>query len=248
MAAAPGAAADGAPPPTGGRGAFLVFEGADRAGKTTQCELLVDHLRARGLDVEFWRFPDRSTAIGGMINAYLTSQADIDDAAVHLLFSANRWEKRDALLQKLAAGTTLVVDRYAYSGVAFTAAKGVSGLDLAWCKAPDSGLPAPDVVFFLSLTPEQAQARGGYGEERYEKTAFQAAVLELFERLRDPSWHVVDAGRSVDEVQAELLEETDAVLARLAAAQAGGDPAPLRALWDGEAAVGKGAKQPLADL
>lgn len=43
---------------------------------------------------ELWRFPDRTTAIGKMINSYLTSQSEIDDAAVHLLFSANRWEKK----------------------------------------------------------------------------------------------------------------------------------------------------------
>ena len=80
---------------------------------------------------------------------------------------------RDELLRKLRAGTTLVVDRYAYSGVAFTAAKGAPGLDRAWCMAPDVGLPAPDAVFFLNLTVEQAAARGGYGEERYEKADFQ---------------------------------------------------------------------------
>jgi hypothetical protein len=47
---------------------------------------------------------------------------------------------RRQLLDALAAGTTLVVDRYAYSGVAFTAAKGVPALDLPWCKV---GSPAP---------------------------------------------------------------------------------------------------------
>lgn len=191
------------------RGAFIVFEGADRAGKSTQCQQLVAHLNASGVAAELWNFPDRTTAIGKMINAYLTSQADINDAAVHLLFSANRWEKRcvlaaaavvcrlgagaaptiaalcshsklytppacsDELLRKLAAGTTLVVDRYAYSGVAFTAAKGAPGLDRAWCQAPDVGLPAPDAVFFLDLSVEAAAARGGYGEERYEKAEFQ---------------------------------------------------------------------------
>ena len=46
------------------------------------------------VQTELWRFPDRTTAIGKMINSYLTSQSEIDDAAVHLLFSANRWEKR----------------------------------------------------------------------------------------------------------------------------------------------------------
>jgi len=82
-------------------------------------------------------------------------------------------QRREELLRKLRAGTTLVVDRYAYSGVAFTAAKGLPGLDRQWCMAPDVGLPAPDAVFFLDLSVEAAAARGGYGEERYEKADFQ---------------------------------------------------------------------------
>lgn len=46
------------------------------------------------VEAELWRFPDRTTAIGQMIDAYLTCKAEADDAAMHLLFSANRWEKR----------------------------------------------------------------------------------------------------------------------------------------------------------
>lgn len=47
-------------------------------------------------NVELWRFPDRTTQIGQMINAYLKGDTETDDAAMHLLFSANRWEKRCA--------------------------------------------------------------------------------------------------------------------------------------------------------
>lgn len=50
-----------------------------------------------------------------------------------------RWEKRRALVDALRAGKTLVIDRYAFSGVAYTAAKALPGLDLDWCKAPDAG-------------------------------------------------------------------------------------------------------------
>jgi len=207
------------------RGAFIVFEGADRAGKTTQCQMLVEHLQAQGVDAELWRFPDRTTAVGKMINSYLTSQSDIDDAAVHLLFSANRWEKREALLAKLRAGTTLIVDRYAYSGVAFTAAKGTPGLDVAWCKAPDAGLPAPDAVFFLHLSAEAAAARGGFGEERYERPAFQEAVLKQFEALKGPEWNMVDAGRGIGEIQADLRRGAAEVVRRCASG------APLGTLW-----------------
>jgi dTMP kinase len=76
------------------RGAFILFEGVDRCGKTTQARRLVDSLTARGQSTEFMRFPDRETAIGGQIDAYLRNAAELDDHAVHLLFSANRWEKR----------------------------------------------------------------------------------------------------------------------------------------------------------
>ena len=84
------------------------------------------------------RFPDRTTAVGTLIDGYLKTATNLDDGVAHLLFSANRWEARTALLSKLASGTTLVVDRYAYSGVAFTAAKRVPGLDAAWAAAPDA--------------------------------------------------------------------------------------------------------------
>lgn len=50
----------------------------------------------RQVAAQLWNFPDRTTAIGQMISAYLGSTAELDDATVHLLFSANRWEKRCA--------------------------------------------------------------------------------------------------------------------------------------------------------
>lgn len=63
--------------------------------------------------------------IGQYIDAYLTRQVDIPDKSVHLLFAANRWELESEIRQSLQAGVTLVVDRYSYSGVAYTAAKKV---------------------------------------------------------------------------------------------------------------------------
>lgn len=78
----------------GGRGALIVLEGLDRSGKSSQCGQLATYLKTQGVAVEAWRFPDRTTAMGQMISSYLSCQTDLDDAAIHLLFSANRWEKR----------------------------------------------------------------------------------------------------------------------------------------------------------
>jgi len=182
------------------RGAFIVLEGVDRCGKTTQVARLVESLRAQGLAAEAIRFPDRTNTIGTMINAYLAKATDLDDHAIHLLFSANRWEAVASLQSKLAAGTTLVCDRYAYSGVAFSAAK--EGIDFEWCKQCDRGLTKPDAVIYLDISVEAAAGRGQYGEERYETQEMQGKVRENFKRLMkgDSIWHVVDAAGTMEEV------------------------------------------------
>lgn len=185
------------------RGALIVLEGLDRCGKTTQCDRLVSFLDGRGLAVEAWRFPDRNTAIGRMISSYLMNNTQLDDQAIHLLFSANRWEKRLLMENKLKNGTTLVVDRYSYSGVSFSAAK---GLDINWCKAPERGLIAPDLVIYMDISPEEAARRGSYGVERYEQLDFQKNVARCYQILRDATWEVIDASLSLELIENQIQE------------------------------------------
>ena len=59
----------------------------------------------------------------------------------------------------LRAGVHLIVDRYSFSGVAFSAAKGNPHLDRDWCSAPERGLLAPDAVFFLDIDASAAKQR-----------------------------------------------------------------------------------------
>jgi dTMP kinase len=89
---------------------------------------------------------------------------------------------------KLSNGVTLVLDRYASSGAAYSAAKGLS---LDWCKAPDRGLPKPDLVIFLDVPIEGSSSREGFGDEKYEKVDFQIKVRTTFEELKDDSWIVL---------------------------------------------------------
>lgn len=79
---------------SGCRGALVVLEGLDRCGKTSQSARLVKNLDELGYPAELFRFPDRNTLIGQMISSYLNSDSQLDDRTIHLLFSANRWEKR----------------------------------------------------------------------------------------------------------------------------------------------------------
>lgn len=73
------------------RGAFIVFEGIDRCGKSTQAALLSKSLPSSiGI-----RYPDRTSTIGTLINSYLASASNMSDETIHLLFSANRWEANE---------------------------------------------------------------------------------------------------------------------------------------------------------
>lgn len=177
--------------------------------------MLIDALKAKGNAVEPMVFPDRTTPIGKIINAYLASATDMDDHALHLLFSSNRWEAEAKIRGLLEAGTTVVCDRYAFSGIAYTGAKGV---DLDWCAAPDAGLPAPDLVLYLEVPVEVAEQRGEYGEERYEKREFQAKVRESFEGLKAkfPEWQCVDGQPPPPEVHAKVMEFAEAAIASAA--------------------------------
>ena len=140
------------------RGALIVFEGCDRSGKTTAVKRLVDYLNDKHQltkddcpSAKMMRFPDRGTHIGQVINDYLKGEKELDDHVIHLLFSTNRWEKREELTKALDAGQHVLIDRYAYSGVAFSAAK--AGMDLDWCRGPDRGLPKPgkDIVHIFKF-------------------------------------------------------------------------------------------------
>jgi dTMP kinase len=93
------------------------------------------------------------------------------------------------------------MDRYTYSGVAFSGAK---GLDLEWCLNCDKGLPAPDAVIYLNISVENAEKRGGYGNERYEKREMQLQVSKLFSQMQNEKWMVLDATKSMDQLEEEI--------------------------------------------
>ncbi|XP_028100380.1 thymidylate kinase-like [Camellia sinensis] len=187
---------------SGSRGALIVLEGLDRSGKTSQSCRLLSYLEGLGHPVESWRFPDRNTGVGQMISSYLANKSELDDHAIHLLFSANRWEKRSLMENKLRSGTTLIVDRYSFSGVAFSSAK---GLDIEWCK--------------------KAAERGGYGGERYEQLEFQRKVARSYQILHDASWKTIDAYLPIKDVEKQLQE---VVLDCVTTCQKG---KPLSQLW-----------------
>lgn len=188
------------------RGKLILIEGLDRTGKSTQCENVVNAL---GNDAVLIKFPDRTTKIGQLINQYLTDKDfELPAQSIHLLFSANRWELKEEIHSMLKAGKHVVLDRYVYSGVAYSAAKGIQGMDISWCFNPDKGLLKPDLTLFFSNSSNMRD-REGFGEERYEKVEFQRQVRDtffnVFDQIKDSNRIVIDVSdKSIDEVFSEI--------------------------------------------
>lgn len=195
------------------RGCFIVFEGCDRSGKSTQSRLLYEFLQNQGFAAKYMAFPDRSTKIGHTINAYLTNQQQIPDETVHLLFTANRWEYQEQIKQLLLQGTTIVADRYSYSGVAYSSAKGLS---YDWCMAPERGLIRPDLVFYLrNETIETLLNRLNFGTERYENRELQTKVAKIFDHIYQQErsyWHLLNADLSKVEIHKQIVQQTQCIM------------------------------------
>lgn len=101
-----------------------------------------------------------------------------------------------------------MIDRYSFSGAVYSAAKQNPNLGLEWAWSPEVGLPAPDIVLYLTVTPAVAATRGGFGTEKYENRQMQQRVRGRFTEL----WSrgvanvlSVDADKDLDTVEAEVL-------------------------------------------
>jgi len=195
---------------TKGRGLFFVFEGLDRSGKSTQSKMLHKKLEESG-SVKWMCFPNRATPTGMLIDMYLRRMIELPDETIHLLFSANRWESVLSIVETLNNGTSVVCDRYAFSGVAYSSAK---GLDLKWCQTPDIGLPVPDGVFFMHIDASVGASRSGFGDERYENTTMQTSVRQVFREapLRaGVAWNDVDGARDIAVIHAEISATVESI-------------------------------------
>ena len=109
----------------------------------------------------------------------------------------------------------MIVDRYYYSGIVYSAAKQTPGLDVRWARGPEVGLPKPDLVIFLDVDVETARGRGGWGGERYEEEEMQGRVRGLFMEVLKEEGRGVGGNRTkvVDAAQGE--EEVGGVVRRV---------------------------------
>jgi dTMP kinase len=192
---------------------FFSFDGIDGVGKSTQVRLFCDALRERGFEVVACRDPG-STPLGERIRELLlTSDADtpIGVQSEMLLYMAARAQLVEEVIRPaLEAGKVVVSDRYVLANIAYQGHAG--GLD------PDSvrevgriatGGTLPDCVFLLDMVPREADQRLNRPRDRMESQGddYRKRLREGFlaEAARgDGRIHVIDAGRPIDVVQADI--------------------------------------------
>lgn len=78
---------------------------------------------------------------------------------------------------------------------------------MVWCAAADKGLPVPDAVFYLDADPQAISTRCGYGDERFERVAFQNRVREAFNDFKRLSmWCTIDVTEASIETTFERIK------------------------------------------
>jgi dTMP kinase len=196
------------------RGRFIVLEGLDGAGTTTQADRLAARLRASGRRVHLTAEPSRGPAgaivrqiLRGRIGGGADARQAFDGRALALLFAADRVDHVDAeIAPQLAAGVDVVCDRFTMSSLAY---QGIQLGDMDWVAQVNRFATVPDLTIFLRVAPRVAlrrRHRASVEREIFEVDAFQRRVARSYEaaieRLRRARHRIVelDGGAPIDGV------------------------------------------------
>ena len=198
---------------------FIVLEGIDGSGTTTQLGLLERHLQGRGRRVHATREPSTGP-VGRLLREILLgghkspAGAPVDGLAMALLFAADR---RDHLAREispaLAAGADVISDRYLLSSLAYQAQEA----ERDWVAGLARDIRVPDLTLLLDLPVEVAAERrraAGRPDERYDADAVQSRVAARYRELcaGDRRAVTLDAAQSVAEVATAIAAVVDRLL------------------------------------
>lgn len=196
------------------RGYFVTLEGGEGSGKSTQLGLLEDYLSKGGYDVIFTREPG-GTPISEKIRKILLGgeNTEMCDETEALLFAAARVQHiKEKILPAVAAGKTVVCDRYVHSSLVYQGyARGLGDfVEKVNSYAFENCMP--DVTIFLDITPERAFARKGGADkdDRLEQSGmdFHKRVYDGYVRVAEkfPKHFVrINADRPVEDVFEDIL-------------------------------------------
>ncbi len=196
------------------RGLFVCIEGLDQSGKKTQVELLIERLREHGLQVEHISFPDYNTPIGEEIRAFLSGDREYNVHVRHILYAANRWERKEDVERWLKEERKIViVNRYYPSNLAYGLA---NGLNLDWLLNLDEGLPKADLVIVIDISPESSFKRKLEGRDLYERDiSFLMKVRQAYTFLSHKfSWIVLDGEDAIENIHNNIWKVVREVCVR----------------------------------
>jgi dTMP kinase len=192
-----------------GRGFFIVLEGIDGAGKTTQAALLAEALQARGHRVVLTREPSDGPG-GEKIRDYLQGPARHLTAEQELaLFMADRREHVETVIRPaLEQGRVVISDRYYFSSAAYQGALGLDPQEIL-AEQEKFSAPRPDLVFFFRLSPTIALTRQQDKARQVSETpAYLEKVAAIYRTFQAPHMHHLDAAKTAQEIHAEILAVT----------------------------------------
>lgn len=196
------------------RGQFIVFEGIDGSGKSTQIALLAEKMRNCGIQVAATCEPSDG-AIGKLLREVLRGEVKTNDEAIAALFLADRMDhirrEKDGLLAMLDRGITVLCDRYYFSSYAYHSVT----MDMDWvieANALAANRLRPDVTLFLDISAEESYARITQNRgtvELFEKKerleATRKKYLEAFAKQKQKEKVIIiDASRSVEAIAEEI--------------------------------------------
>lgn len=196
---------------------FIVLEGLDGAGTTTQAGRLQAALRDRGVRAEGTSEPSEGP-IGRVLREHIRGTIDLSPEAAALAFTADRADHLARLIRPtLHSGRWVVCDRYLLSTLAY---QGAEGVDPEWVLDASRGFDVPDLTLLLDVPTDRLADRlasraagSGEGPDRYERPELAArlrdAYLTAADLLRKHGHRVVTipGDRSIEEVSEQVLDE-----------------------------------------
>jgi len=196
-------------------GIFVVMEGIDGAGKSTQAKLLAKWFEKKGYEVVLTKEPT-DTAFGKLIRRLVLTggkEGIIDGARISheaeaLLFAADRAEHVHKLIKpSLESGKVVISDRYFYSSLAYQWAR---GLDLKWLIDLNRFAVRPDLVVLLDLPVKESMKRiNGRGiKTEFDKIVeLQKKVRENYLKLAEmfPEIKIVNAQNSIEDIHRDIV-------------------------------------------
>jgi len=169
------------------KGIFIVIEGLDGSGKTTQANILAQKLQ-KNYEILCTAEPSGGKTGSFIRECCLYEDKRLPTEAEALLFAADRIEHmHNELMPALAQGKVVICDRYVHSSLAY---QGSAGLSLDWIKTINARALEPDFAFFIDVSPEHVL-------QRLQRKRSVMEILETQQKVREIYMKYVEKGELI---------------------------------------------------